>query len=47
VRRVFVFESLWHVAGDDPLREALDDGGLTDAGLADENRVIFVRRERI
>ena len=30
-----------HVAADDALREAFDDGGLADAGLADEHRVVL------
>ena len=30
-----------HVAGHDPLRETLDDGGLADAGLADQHRVVL------
>ena len=36
-----VAERLGHVAGDDPLREPLDDGGLADAGLADQDRVVL------
>jgi hypothetical protein len=34
-----VAQSLGHVAADDPLRQALDDGRLADAGLADQHRV--------
>ena len=34
-------EALGHVAGDDPLGEALDDRGLADAGLADQDRVVL------
>ena len=30
-----------HVAGDDALGEALDDGGLADAGLADQDGVVL------
>ena len=30
-----------HVAGDDALGQALDDGGLADAGLADEDGVVL------
>jgi hypothetical protein len=30
-----------HVTGDDALGEALDDGGLADAGLADQHRVVL------
>ena len=34
-------QSLGHVVGDDALREALDDGGLADARLTDEHRVVL------
>ena len=34
-------EHLRDVAGDDALRQALDDGRLADAGLADEQRVVL------
>ena len=34
-------EALGHVAGDDALREALDDRRLADAGVADEHRVVL------
>ena len=36
-----VLQSFGHVAGDDSLREAFDDGGFADAGLADEHGIIF------
>ena len=36
-----VLEPLGHVAADDPLGEALDDGRLADAGLADQDRVVL------
>ena len=36
-----VLERLGDVAADDPLREALDDRGLADAGLADQDRVVL------
>ena len=36
-----VLEPLGHVAAHDALREALDDGGLADAGLADQHRVVL------
>ena len=36
-----VLESFGHVAFDDPSSEALDDGGLADAGLADQHRVVL------
>ena len=38
---LLVLERLGHLALDDHLREALDDGGLADAGLADEHRVVL------
>ena len=34
-------EGLGHVVGRDRLGEALDDGGLADAGLTDEHRVVL------
>ena len=36
-----VLERLGHVAVDDPLREALDDGRLADTGLADQAGVVL------
>ena len=36
-----VAQRLGHVARDDALGEALDDGGLADAGVADEDRVVL------
>ena len=36
-----VLQALGHVAAHDALGEALDDGGLADAGLADEHRVVL------
>ena len=36
-----VAQRLGHVAGDDPLGEALDDRRLADAGLADQDRVVL------
>ena len=36
-----VLEPLGHVPAHDALGEALDDGGLADAGLADEHRVVL------
>ena len=38
---LLVLERLGHVAADDRLGEALDEGGLADAGLADEDRVVL------
>ena len=35
------FEALGHVAGDDALGQALDDGGLAHARLADQHRVVL------
>ena len=34
-------QALGHVAGDDALREPLDDRGLADAGVADQHRVVL------
>ena len=36
-----VQQDVRHVAGDDPMGEALGDGRLADAGLADEGRVVL------
>ncbi len=36
-----ILEALGHVAGHDPLGEALDDRGLADARLADQHRVVL------
>ena len=36
-----VAQPLGHVALDDAARQALGDGGLADAGLADEHRVVL------
>ena len=36
-----VLQPLGHLAVDDALREALDDRGLADAGLADQHRVVL------
>ncbi|CAB4588315.1 unannotated protein [freshwater metagenome] len=38
---LFVLERLRNLALDDRLCEALDDGGLADAGLTDQNRVVL------
>ena len=38
---LLVLEQLRHVAVRDALREALDDGGLADARLADQHRVVL------
>jgi hypothetical protein len=35
------FRLLGHLAGDDALGQALDDGGLADARLADQHRVVL------
>ena len=34
-------EDLGHIVGGDLLRQAFDDGGLADAGLADQHRVVL------
>jgi len=39
--QLLVLEGLRHVAPDDVLGEALDDGGLADAGLADQDGVVL------
>ena len=39
--QLLVLQALGHVAVDDALREALDDGGLADAGLADQHRIVL------
>ena len=36
-----VLQPFGHVAADDALRQPFDDGGLADAGLADEHRVVL------
>ena len=40
-REALVLQRLGHVAAHDALRDALDDGGLADARLADEHRVVL------
>jgi hypothetical protein len=42
-----VEQDVRHVAGDDPMRQALGDARLADAGLADERGLFFVLRPRI
>ena len=44
-KNLFVLQPFGHVTADDALRQALDDGGLAHAGLADETGLFFVRRE--
>ena len=39
--QALVEQRLGHFAADDALGERLDDGGLADAGLADEDRVVL------
>ncbi len=39
--QLLVLERLGHLSAHDVLREALDDGGLADAGLTDEDRVVL------
>ena len=38
---LLVFQAFRHVAGDDAVRQPLDDGGLADAGLADQHRIVL------
>ena len=38
---LLVLQPFGHVLPDDALREPFDDGGLADAGLADEHRVVL------
>ncbi len=38
---LLALEQLGDVGVGDPLGQALDDGGLADAGLADEHRVVL------
>ena len=39
--QALVLQRLGHVAVDDPLGQPLDDGGLADARLADQGRVVL------
>ena len=39
--QLLVLQAFRHVAVDDAEREALGDGGLADAGLADQHRVVL------
>src|SRR3989454_10239369 len=39
--QMLVLQGVGHVAVDDALRQALDDGGFSDAGLADQDRVVL------
>ena len=40
-QELLVLQALGHVAVDDALREAFDDRGLADAGLADQHRIVL------
>ena len=40
-QQLLVVQALRHVAVDDALGQTLDDGGLADAGLADQHRVVL------
>src|SRR5262245_29312575 len=40
-QNTLAFEKCRNVAVHHSLRQAFDDGGLADAGLADQNRIIF------
>jgi hypothetical protein len=42
--QTLVAQRLGHFAGDHALRQSFDDGGLADAGLADQHQVVFLRR---
>ena len=39
--QLLVVQAFRHVAVDDALRQAFDDGGLADAGLADQHRIVL------
>ena len=39
--QLLVFQAVRHVAVDDAQRQALDDGGLADARLADQHRIVL------
>ena len=43
VKRVhlLVLDRVWHVVGDDALRQAFHNGGFADARLADQHRIVF------
>jgi hypothetical protein len=40
-QHLLAFQRLRHLVVDDALRQAFDDGGLADAGLADQHRVVL------
>ena len=40
-QHLLVLQALRHVALDDAMRQALDDGGLADARLADQHRIVL------
>ena len=40
-KQLLVLQAVRHVAVDDALRQAFDDGGLADAGLADQHRIVL------
>ncbi|MCY1412601.1 hypothetical protein D9M71_280120 [compost metagenome] len=40
-QQALVLQAVRHLAVDDALGQALDDGGLADAGLADQHRVVL------
>ena len=40
-QNALVLQALGHLAVDDALRQALDDRGLADAGLADQHRIVL------
>ncbi len=44
-QQLLVAQAFRHVAIDDAQRQALDDGGLADAGFADQDRIVLGRRD--
>ena len=40
-QHLLVLQALRHVAVDDAMRQALDDGGLADTRLADQHRIVL------
>ena len=40
-QQLLVLQAFRHVAVDDALRQAFDDGGLADARLADQHRIVL------
>ena len=40
-QQLLVFQAFRHVAIENPQRQAFDDGGLSDTGLADQHRIVL------